>query len=409
MKEAKAVEKREREWGSGRIFKMGFKKEPQDGTAEHAVWKKRVWWVQFNDASGRQRRESSRSTTCRVAEKLLGQRLGERDAGLLPTARAVRLTYEDLRRAYYAEYVERERRSLRYDKAGKPRLDAVVRLDGFFAGYRVLAITSDAVHDFVAKLKAEGLANQTVQHSLNALKHMFKIAVREKKLSAAAVPYVPSMDLSEGVRKGFLKHDEFLRLRSELPEYLRCPLTLAYQFGVRRGEIFGLRWSDVDLRAAQIRLEKTKNGEKRTVPAGKELLAMLEMEREKYPEAEFVFMRTDRKDKVRRTLSFAKAWASACARAGVSGTLFHDLRRCGVRNMIRSGVPRVVAMRISGHKTESTFRRYDIVDGEDLKRAASQTDDYLAKLDAEAKQDAEKRAKIRAIADSDKPEAKSIN
>ena len=94
-------------------------------------------------------------------------------------------------------------------------------------------------------------------------------------------------------------------------------------------------------------------------------------------------------------------------RGGVSGTLFHDLRRCGVRNLSRSGVPRVVAMRISGHKTESVFRRYDIVDGEDLKRAVNQTDGYMAKLDAAAK--SEIGASSGQIADSPKPKATSIN
>ena len=80
-----------------------------------------------------------------------------------------------------------------------------------------------------------------------------------------------------------------------------------------------------------------------------------------WPESPLVFNRGGRQIK-----DFRGAWEQACKKAGVPELNFHDLRRTAVRNMRRAGVPQVIRMKISGHKTDSLERRYNIVDADDL-------------------------------------------
>jgi integrase len=70
-----------------------------------------------------------------------------------------------------------------------------------------------------------------------------------------------------------------------------------------------------------------------------------------------------------RIRGFDRAWKVACAAAGYPGILIHDLRRSGVRALVRSGTPETVAMKISGHETRSIFDRYNITSDQDLRDA----------------------------------------
>src|SRR5262249_12434998 len=84
-----------------------------------------------------------------------------------------------------------------------------------------------------------------------------------------------------------------------------------------------------------------------------------------------------------------KTWEKVCVALGLAqfeelpngkkkyvGLHVHDLRRSGIRKLIRSGVRETVAMGMSGHKTRAVFDRYNIVSDEDLIDALTKADSW---------------------------------
>ena len=61
--------------------------------------------------------------------------------------------------------------------------------------------------------------------------------------------------------------------------------------------------------------------------------------------------------------------------------MFHDLQRTSrtaVRSLERAGVPRSIAMKVTGHKTEAVYRRYAIVNEADVAEGLERLAAYLA-------------------------------
>jgi integrase len=329
----------------------------------------RIYWLKYH-RNGKPYSESSRSQIKAVAEQLLKRREGEIADGKVPGIVFDRVTLKELAEDLLVDYRINQKRSI--DKTER----SVKKLQSEFGGLKATQVTTASVKRYIEKRMNEGAANATINRELAALKRMYKLGLMCTPPKVSQVPYIPMLK-EDNVRTGFFEHDQFQKVLRHLPEYLRPIAFYAYCSGWRKQEILSLTWDQVDLNQGLARLvpQKSKNGEGRTLYLEPDLWqTMKDLHRKRAFGCSHVFHVDGERIK-----DFRKAWDTACTKAGISGMLFHDLRRTAVRNMVRAGIPERVAMSVSGHKTRSVFDRYNIVSPDDLKKAAVMRQEYREK------------------------------
>ncbi len=178
------------------------------------------------------------------------------------------------------------------------------------------------------------------------------------------------------MRERILTREEEARLIDgceDRRQHLRALITVAVDTAMRRGELFKLRWSDVDLASGRItvRAENAKTEKMRVVGMTKRMLAELTNLWDKSPQ--------NQNELVFGIVSTIKnGWKSLCLEAGVEDLRFHDLRHTATTRLIRAGVPVSEVMKITGHTQMSTFLRYLNQTHESVSESAKSLDRYLS-------------------------------
>jgi integrase len=288
-------------------------------------------------------------------------------------------TCTDLWDGYLREYQNQGKRD-----AGRLEI-AWNHLKTDFEKISTVDVTTDSVNRYIERRRAEKVQNGTINRETATLRAMFHHGMRVTPPMVDRMPAFPTRLKESAPRKGFITDAEYAKLKNNAkPLWLRSLVACAYTFGFRKGELLNLRVRQVDLLDHWLELEEgtTKNGESRKVHMTAEVYELMcACVRGKKPDG-FVFTREDgspvadpRDDWY--TLSVASGlgeWIPAKRANGEDykryvGLNLHDFRRSAIRNMTRRGVNETVAMKISGHKTASVFRRYNITDERDLSEA----------------------------------------
>jgi integrase len=285
-------------------------------------------------------------------------------------------------------------------KASPQNVSNIKRVRQDFALHSATRLTAEHIDSYVARRMEEGAAPASINRVTQLLGQAFKLATRQKRLHSA--PFIRRLSEIGNVRQGFYTTAEFEAIISNLPEYLEDFARWGFKTGMRKKQVTKLLWEDVDGDIIRSRAENVKKRKAHSITLDDDLRELIERRRRArqvtMPDgtvvvAAHVFYRDGQP-----VGDIRKAWQTACVMAGLGrflcrqckatleaerrcpscglkwngkvqpryeGRLFHDFRRTAVRDMVRAGVPQSIAMSISGHSTDSMFRRYDIVDGRD--------------------------------------------
>jgi integrase len=251
---------------------------------------------------------------------------------------------------------------------------------GYFGGKKLTQITPWAVDKYKSKrLKDESrlkreITRSTVNRELACLKTMLNFAVGEGWISKN--PLSGYRLFREKLNKlRVVTPEEFQKVYGEASEFLKPILVTALNTGMRRSEILGLKWENVDLNKGYIRVEETKNNEPRNISINKTLNKALMSVKYK-ASGEYVF---SREGVPART--FKTAFNAAIRRAGVQRFTFHDLRHTFASNLVMAGVDLATVQELLGHKSILMTKRYSHPTPEHKKQAVEKLDTIDTDLD----------------------------
>jgi integrase len=225
-------------------------------------------------------------------------------------------------------------------------------LDRFARGKHLDEITRTWVDRVTEAKLAEGVSNATVNRMLEVVRAVLRRPVNQWEW-LDRIPQVRMLkEPSRRVR--CLTREEARRLLKVLPEHLSEMAAFSLATGLRRANVTGLQWTQVDLvrRLAWIHPDQAKARKAIAVPLNAEAILIVLRQTGKHPTHVFSYQGAP----IRQVST--KAWYAALQRAGIPDFRWHDLRHTWASWHVQNGTPLHALQELGGWETAEMVRRY---------------------------------------------------
>lgn len=252
-------------------------------------------------------------------------------------------------------------------------------------------IRQSEVHAIIFESCA-GLSSQTKRGLLKVVKRIFNLAIEEGLL--VRNPAVGIRIRVEEANQAVLNINEvgiLLKAAKRIEHRFYPHWLLALLTGMRSGELYSLRWTDVDLVNNKITISRawtkmngegpTKTAKSRVCPLSKECRKFLEeLKLSDAIRDGFVLPRLWEWDQGDQ----AKILKSFCREIGITEVKFHDLRATFITQMLNNGVALSKVMAIVGHSSLKTTQGYLRLSGKDIEGATESLNIHVPQVETPA-------------------------
>jgi integrase len=241
------------------------------------------------------------------------------------------------------------------EKAGKASLHSDKFIFGWLRPHlegKDLRSIDRAFLDVIKMRKiASGVKPATVNRTLALLRSVLRAACDWEWIEG-----VPKIRLLAEPKKRvrYLLKSEAESLLLELPAHLAHMAAFSLATGLRKSNVIGLQWSQVDLtrRVAWIHPDQSKSRVAIGVPLNDDAVRILCLQRGGHQQ--FVF--TYEGKPVHQTTT--AAWYKALKRCGITDFRWHDLRHTWASWHVQGGTPLHALRELGGWESDSMVRRY---------------------------------------------------
>ena len=304
-----------------------------------------MWWISYYDQHRSRIQESSHSSIKRDAERLYALRKSEVLRGVY--RQPVRISLEEFE-SRYMEYAKANKRSWLRDQ------QMLVHLKEFFRAERQLADIMPPDIEGYKLHRRKQVSGATVNRELALLKRMFNLAI-DWDLYLSSNP-LRKVKFFKEVNTGFrvLSLEEESKLLANATPAIQDIVLYALNTGSRIGDIYSLRWQNVDLEGNLLTAFTSKAQKINSIPIHPEVRRILEfwaLGRKN----EFVFYNQKTgKPFVDLRRGLELAWQ----KAGIAKVTWHTLRHTFASRLLERGVDIVTVKELLGHSTVTVTMRY---------------------------------------------------